>query len=551
MVKNGKTILSGINPAGRADKIVDSLQIKNRTLYFCPSPLYGYGLTQLLSRLENEAHGSAVLCIEIDPEFFNLSAENIDASITENKKFHLTNIFDIEKLFAVIRGKWGVMAFRRIEMIRLNGGWQLFAKEYDSITEQLRSEIALQWSNALTLNKLGRLFIRNLFRNLPLLADFQSIEKLSYGSSPVLVLGAGPSLDEVLEQIIIKREPGTKNNEQRAARCYKIICVDTCLGALKERGVIPDLVVILESQHWNLRDFIGCKGWEVNAAIDLSSLPSSALLLSGGGFLFFTEWTNLRVFKRLKEAGLLPFFMPPLGSVGLTAVEIARNLTTGKIICAGLDFSFTQDKYHARSTPGHRSKLNSHNRFRGLMNIASYDSYSTAAASKSGESVYTSPSMKNYRNLFESYFSGDSRIYDIEGSGLSLGVKTLSMNEAISILNEKNLNSESTQTSTNNCRDIEEKVREAHGKRNDIILFYKSERKRLEELKDILTGEKKADKERLSVLLNECDYLWAHFPDYSGGRECDTADLSFLKRVRAEIDPMLKLLTVHCPLTAN
>jgi len=46
----------------------------------------------------------------------------------------------------------------------------------------------------------------------------------------------------------------------------------------------------------------------------------------------------------------------------------------------------------------------------------------------------------------------------------------------------------------------------------------------------------------LSVLIDECDYLWAHFPDYSGGVKPKLSDLSFLKRVRTEIEPMLKLL---------
>ena len=540
LVKNGKALLSGVDPVSRADKTVNAFSLKDRTLYLCPSPLYGFGLARLLSRLETEAPNSAVLCIEADPELFDLAMGNIDPLVLKNSKLHITNICDCEKLYSVICSLWGAMTFRRIENIRLNGGWQLFAELYDSVCAQLRREIALQWSNALTLSKLGRLYIRNLLRNLSLITRFQSIENLSFGSSSVLVLGAGPSLDETLDQIIVDGSLGH-------GRRFKIVCVDTCLGALKDREIVPDLVVILESQHWNLRDFVGCYGWEVSAAIDLSSAPASAFILKGEGFLFMTPWTNLRLFERLKNSGLLPAVVPPLGSVGLTAVELTRRLTSGKIICAGLDFSFSPDKYHARSTPGHRGKLNSQDRVRGILNTAAYGGYSASAVSKEGGIIYTSPSLENYRDLFQQEFSGDSRIFDIEGSGLPLGVKTLSLKEAASLLKKEELKREPTDnrtfgSNTNQCYDKGKQDSAVRGKNNELNLFFESEKRRLLELRGILTGDKEVNKEHLGLLLEECDYLWGHFPDYSGGRSPDASDISFLKRVRAEIDPMLKLI---------
>jgi len=525
-VRNGKTLLSAVDPQGRAERLVKDIPVKERTLYFCPSPLYGYGLSSFLSRLQAEAPDSAVLCIEADPELFEFASQNIDSSIAANKLFHLTNVCGSEDVYSLVRDTWGARAFRRVEILRLTGGWQLFPEVYDSVCDTLRREIATDWSNALTLTKMGRLYIRNALRNLPLLSKFPSVKNLSFGESPILVLGAGPSLDETLDTLQTKAADTLACPEKRS---FKIICVDTCLGALKERNIVPDLAVILESQHWNINDFLTCRGWKVNAAIDLSSLPATANILSGERFIFFTPWTQLKIFERLKAAGLLPIVVPPLGSVGLTAVELSRRLTTGKIICAGLDFSFTQDKYHARSTPGHFSRLNLQSRLKRLFNPAAYNQYSTAAVSKSGLSVYTSPAMKNYRDLFEQEFGGDERIFDIEGIGLPLGVKTLSLKDAMAMLEKEK------PAPTQN-------VHAVNGKKSELDLFYKEERNRLEELRNLLTGEAAADNERLSTLIEECDYLWAHFPDYAGGKSPVVSDISFLKRVRAEIDPMLKLL---------
>jgi hypothetical protein len=397
----------------------------------------------------------------------------------------------------------------------------------------------------MTLAKLGRLYIRNFLRNVSLVTQFPSIEKLSFGSLPVLVLGAGPSLDETLNALC-SRYAQTIAPESRP---FKIICVDTCLGALKDRNIIPDLAVVLESQHWNLRDFVGCRGWDVPSAVDLSALPESARML-GDGFLFMTPWTHLRIFERLKDAGLLPAVFPPLGSVGLTAVEIARRVTRGKIICAGLDFSFTPDKYHARGTPGHRGKLNAQTRLRGILNASVYDAASFAAVSKNGLSVRSNPAMQNYRALFEQEFGGDTRLFDITGSGLPLGIKTLSMEEALPLLADTG-----GRIFTTELHGVEKKREGERGIERDkleekVLTFFEGEKRRLEELRGVLTGEAKA-RERLNALVDECDYLWAHFPDYSGGRRPPLGEnspsggddaVSFLKRVRAEIDPMLRLI---------
>ncbi|MCL1836597.1 MAG: DUF115 domain-containing protein, partial [Treponema sp.] len=327
----GKTLLSGVDPAGRADRAADAVAVAGRTLYVCPSPLFGFGLERMLARLA-DAPDSALLCIEADPELFALSLIYFPAALKDNPRLRLTNLCEAAALCAFQREEWGARAFSRVETIRLNGGWQLFPALYESLEQSLRQDIARDWSNAMTLTKLGRLYIRNAIRGLPCIPRFPSLESLSFGGEPALVLGAGPSLDGMLDALAARFSETCSS----APRPFRIVCVDTCLPALRERGIKPDLAVILESQHWNLEDFIGLSGWDVPAAIDLSALPRSGTVLSGGLYLFFTPWTRLAIFSRLDAAGLLPAAVPPMGSVGLSAVSIARRLTSGTIIAAGL-----------------------------------------------------------------------------------------------------------------------------------------------------------------------------------------------------------------------
>jgi hypothetical protein len=501
-VKNGKTLLSGIEPVRRAERTADAVSLKDKTLYICPSPIYGYGLDRLLSRLETEAPNSAILCMEADSELYELTQK---AKIAESHKLRITNITDAAALCAFVRETWGARAFRRLDIVRFTGGWQLFPETYDSLCDALNREIATTWSNALTLTKLGRLYMRNALRNLPLLGQFPSVENLSFGNSPVLVLGAGPSLDETLDALGSCPEN----------RGFKIVCVDTCLGALKDRGIVPDLVVILESQHWNLRDFVGAKGWEAPFVIDLSALPESAQMLSGKGYFFMTPWTDLNIFKRLKKERLLPAVIPPLGSVGITAVEVARRLTGGKITCAGLDFSFTVDKYHARGTPGHRRALNTHNRFGGLFNLAAFDEQAFNAVNAQGKTVRSNPAMRHYRELFEREFGGDTRVCTVKPGSVK---------------------GEFHAENAENAEGREGKVF-AGTKSVEIREFLMGERLKLKELRGILTGDLPGQ-ERLGELIEECDYLWAHFPDRVEGNMSS----SFLNRVRMEIEPALALL---------
>jgi hypothetical protein len=400
----------------------------------------------------------------------------------------------------------------------------------------LNNEIALQWSNAMTLVKLGRRFMRNTIRNLPLLAASRNPAGLSFGTAPVLVLGAGPSLDAFLDVLCA----APRSSLDSAARNFRIICVDTCIPVLRERGLRPDLAVILESQFWNRQDFTGSAASGIAAALDLSAYQGSAAALGGPFYFFFTPWTRLRFFARMKSAGILPVLpsggsMPPLGSVGLSAVELARRLAAGPIVCAGIDFSFTLDASHARSSPAHLALLAAQNRLRSPLNAeGAFRAGVFAASSKSGGAVLSNPSMRNYRSLFEQEFSSDQRIFDIEGSGLPLGIngRTLSAARTVELL------CAAPRTVPPRADGTVRGETKAPGR---LRAFIETERMRLEELRSVLSGEK--SEKNLDALLDEIDYLWAHFPECAGagGRRPPSTELSFLKRVRTEIDPFITL----------
>jgi hypothetical protein len=533
----GKPLLSRVDPVAQCERIAAGIPVKDRTLYLCPSPLYGYGLSILLDKL---ALNSAVLCVEADEKLFALSESNLPRyaaspalSTGRNlKPLALVRAADPLEICAFSRETWGKRVFRRVEVIRLTGGWQLAPQLYRDIETSLGKEIAIEWGNAMTLTRLGRLYTRNLIRNLALLGESESLAALDYSSQPVLVLGAGPSLDSVLEEVGF-----LAGGERR----FRIVCVDTCLPALLERGIQPDLVVILECQHWNLADFRGARNRKIDVALDLSALPASARVLAGKRYFFATPWTELSLFTRLEEAGLLPKTFPPMGSVGLSAVAVALAVTGGPVFTAGIDFSFTLDAYHGRSTPGRRNLEARQNRFRTLINASAALREGTfRALSKDGTRVRSDPAMRNYRDIFEAEFGGNPRLFDISGPGLPLGLKTLSAAEAFTLLNGSATILNGGFETASAC---EKPPRISIGSlREKLRIFIRREMDALTELRETLSGGVPPQAARLEELLDYCDYLWAHFPDCAGANgHPPSTDVSFLKRVRTEIDPFLDL----------
>ena len=154
--------------------------------------------------------------------------------------------------------------------------------------------------------------------------------------------------------------------------------------------------------------------------------------------------------------------------------------------------------------------------------------------------------MRGYRDLFEREFAADPRLFDLAGGGLPLGITTLSPETAWEMLAETGAGETGRETpghpgTAADQAALTERVRLFLGEEKELITLVRA----------ILTGGAE-DPGKLSALIDECDYLWAHFPDYAGagGRRPGAEELasgspaaiSFLKRLRAEIDPALSLI---------
>jgi hypothetical protein len=257
----------------------------------------------------------------------------------------------------------------------------------------------------------------------------------------------------------------------------------------------------------------------------------------------------------MRNCSLLPPQLPPLGSVGLSAAALALKISSGPVLTAALDFSFSLDGFHAQAAPAGLAWLRRQNRLSGFINAGAVIRRGTfSAVSKDNRRVLSNISLKNYRDLFEEEFGKEKRMGDIISSGLPLGIPMVNLEAARAIL-AGTADAAGPVHTSGEARAVTRAAaapgRDGKGcqktTRERVLAFIEQELFMLRSLRSALTGESRPAKEEREKFLDACDYLWAHFPECAGagGRRPPTQDkedgeaLSFLKRIRAELDPFI------------
>ena len=273
--------------------------------------------------------------------------------------------------------------------------------------------------------------------------------------------------------------------------------------------------------------------------------------------------------------------MPPLGSVGLTATKIALMLRKNEqvpVCVTGLDFSYRAGTTHARGAEAHTSRLASSFKTAPAANYdAAFASFMQKIIGKDGTPFFTSPALFSYAQTFRTYFSESPNLFDAGTTGIDLGIPQRGEEELIresgntvgagAAAGQKDsddtasANGKRTPAAKTNAEsDIARKDADgkaAHAKKTfaeqaafseqkalSVRDFYEEEERSLKRLKNILSsGQNMSETEcsaEIEKLLLSREYLYLHFPD---GLKVSLA-LSFLKRVRAEIDFFIKDIAV-------
>jgi len=410
----GRLLYPERGPSRHAERLAAAVPVEPARLYLVASPGLWYGVETLLSRIDP---ASALICVEADPGLAALSRAALPPALASEPRLVFLEGTAPE---ACLAAATSLGAFRRTRLVRLSGGAAFAEAEYLRLSAALDAAFISEWKNRASLLVMGRLWTRNIFRNLARLDEIDPREPPAL-AGPVIVCGAGPSLESALPLIAELRGK------------LSVVAVDTALGTLLGAGILPDLLVCLEAQAWNLRDFLPLEGRPCPLLADLSSHPSTFRAFSGPihvGIVGITEGAFLR-----RLAGAFPAFLsgPPLGSVGVHAVHTVRALAgpsaQGPLFATGLDFSFPPGKTHARGTPALLALQFEAGRLAPALRL--FDTSFRPAATRTASGERSDPVLAGYAALLadELRLPGPA-LLDLRGGGLPVGARRLGLGEA-------------------------------------------------------------------------------------------------------------------------
>lgn len=513
-----KLLYSKYNPQKNIQTIIENINILEGTLILCISPVLEYGLEELAKKLPNN---SLMLGCEIDEKLFDIAKKQSENLLcTKENKFILlppNEVFELpERLCKKRQNANGIPlpelgSFKRVIKIEFSAGFTFNKDFYENLFTACRNSISQFWKNRITLIKFGRRYSSNIFKNLSFLFEVQTLPKIS---KPILVCAAGESAWETLKYVKTIR-----NN-------ICLIVTDVLLPTLKDFNICADFVICEESQQIIAQAFTGCKNSFKTLICSLTSCPS--LPKKRNAIFYLSMFCEANFLNKIKSNSIVKTQIPPLGSVGLSAIHLAllmRSSNSVPVFFSGMDFSFSLGKSHVKLSMHDKKRRSTSNRIHSFYFVANEWLKITG---KDGNQVFSNKIMISYAELFEYMFAKSKNLFDCGKTGINLGIKQLSI----------------------------EKIKEYFSDKNDKSLYSSEERlpnknaiKMLEEelsalikLRNILTGKEKIPQESLEKtimnILKEREYLYLHFPD--GYKP--SCEKQFLNRVRIEIDYFIKVI---------
>ena len=507
-------LYSRYNPEAASVRTAESYTVLPQTLVMVFSPLLGYGLKELIERLPQDC---SMILIEADEALFKFSNEHIQKLIKDKPNIYNICISSGSALFSLFSQRLlpSFSNFKRCLPIELSGGAQLYRQFYHSLTALIDNAINQFWRNRITLVKLGRLYARNIFKNLGKL-PFSSDLKNNSVSKPIVVCGSGLSLENTVPFL-----------QRNSDDCF-VIAVDNALMPLLSNGIFPDAIIAVESQLAVEKSYIGSAGTKITIIADLTSRPHVLNLTGGGVSFFMSEYEQCNYLERIKKA-LNCMVIPPLGSVGLAATEIALILRKDEnvpIFICGLDFSFKPCKTHCKESPSYRTLINECSRLVPLLRgESSFGINRYFFAGKDGKPGITTPSLSNYGRTFAARYGRVPNLFDISSEGMDLNLERRDLSSAEEIIQNR------SESAVSNSRVLQKNAETG----KNVRQFLLDELESLEKLKFRMINGTELDE--IVPSLKQREYLYLHFPD---GYKEPSLEKSFLNRVRAEIDFFIK-----------
>ncbi len=364
---NGKCLHSPKAPDAEAQRLLESFAFENNRVYV----IFGAGLGHLPRRaLEKLPAQSSLIVFEPDLRVFRevLGCVDLRAILFDPRAVWVSGPKWREHLLIHLRHAEKAGRRPSTAILSLPAYRTFFEATLYDIRSRLAQFINERVIDTQTRKTLTDLWNRNLTENLPYILDSTPLNLLTttFKGVPFILVGAGPSLDDNLEAV-----------SQLKSRAL-IAAVDTALAPLLRAGCDPDVVVAMDAQEENARDFAGVPPHSSILVYDAFCFPSivpmyppDRRIVSQTGHVL-SDIDDLVVVKN----GLLPLFDHLLdyeygflqsgGSVITCAFDLARIAGCSAVGLVGVDFSLPGYLTHSKLTNKFRAHIGEQSRFETL-----------------------------------------------------------------------------------------------------------------------------------------------------------------------------------------
>lgn len=332
---------SKYNPTRDAERQIREFKTQNKKQVFA----LGFGLGYHLNNLAFKNKYDKIFIIEPYFSIFYIALKYIDLRElfkSENLIFVLDNK---PELFDVIRAYYELNLEKELDFLEHGPSIKLFNEDYKEIYQQLKEGINYKKTTIATNIQQSQKWRNNIIANIPFIYKNPKSDEFfgEFKNLPVICVSAGPSLDKNIDKI--------KKAEGRAL----IMCVGTSLKPLLNHEIIPDIIVTMDGNLANYRNFK-----------DITKTPKSFLFAELGNYYKIQRhWTDKQVFFTMKRnfSGWIEKIKGKYtsiqtgGTVAHSMVDLAYKFGADPIIFVGQDLAYTNDKTHVSGINHEEDKI--------------------------------------------------------------------------------------------------------------------------------------------------------------------------------------------------
>ncbi len=384
---NGKFIHSKYKPTAEAEKVFNSdfFQEEN-SKQACV--FFGLGLGYLVELYARQNPTSRLIIVEPDIFvfiFFLASRDLSDFFKHQNLSIILGAYPNDVLQFLNDPEQSNLPIFKQPSLMDVSSAW--FA-EFETLKKRKNEQKNL---NRNTLKRFGKSWLKNVFKNLKNMENLKGIIELenAFKNERAFVIAAGPSLTEHLN--IIKN----------IADKFIIIATDTAVRACLREGLIPDFILLLDSQYWNYLH-LSDLNIEQSILITEAAVYPAVFRIKAKQTILCTS--SFPLAQYIEEQSGNKGKLVTGGSVATASWDFARTLGCSEIIMAGLDLAFPNFQTHFVGSRFEESSNSTADRLLPTEMSSHKALYSAVPEIAAGyeNQVFTDKRMKMYAWWFES-----------------------------------------------------------------------------------------------------------------------------------------------------